>query len=175
MNKPTHHYLYKIYYYNQDYPVYIGRTNQSLKDRLRGHFYKKPLHRVIELNNVSKIEYAEFETEADMFLYEIYYINIFKPTLNCDDVARDNLTVSLPDVIFTEYKDKIIDKWKQDLLTKDIQHKHDLQKHLDLIMSLSKLRKLYHSEDNIMTEDEYYREKEKIENELTKLTNSLSR
>ena len=84
------HYLYKIYYENgtDNVLVYLGRTNQKLKNRLRCHFFKKPIVRVLDLKQVSKIEYAEFYTEADMFLYEIYYINKFKPPLNVDDLQN---------------------------------------------------------------------------------------
>ena len=37
------------------------------------------------------VEYALCETEADMFVYEVYYINRFKPALNKDDKAKDEL------------------------------------------------------------------------------------
>ena len=62
------------------------------------------------ISNVSKIEYAEFLSEADMNLYEIYYINLLKPPLNCDDKAKDELTVSLPDVDWNEMCYVSIDK-----------------------------------------------------------------
>ena len=59
--------LYRIYY--GENIVYIGRTKQPLQDRIRGHMFKKPMQRSISIDNVSKIEYAEFQTEADMNLY----------------------------------------------------------------------------------------------------------
>lgn len=106
--------LYKIYY--KDILVYLGRTKQNLQDRIRGHFFAKPMHKKIDILIVTKVEYAEFETEADMFLYEIYYINKFKPPFNIDDKARDNLTVSLPDIEFNEFDCRLMDKWRNEIL-----------------------------------------------------------
>lgn len=62
--------LYRIWY--GDVLVYLGRTKQPLQSRIHGHLFKKPMHRSISINLVTKIEYAEFRTEADMNLYEIY-------------------------------------------------------------------------------------------------------
>jgi excinuclease UvrABC nuclease subunit len=108
--------LYKIYY--GDLLVYLGRTKQDLQQRIRGHFLAKPMHKKIDIFNTSKIEYAEFKTEADMYLYEVYYINKFHPPLNVDDRAKDNLTVELPEVEWNEFKCKLMDKWKS-LLSKE--------------------------------------------------------
>lgn len=105
--------LYKIYY--DDDVVYLGRTKQPLKDRIRGHVFSKPMHRKININQVSKIEYAEFKTEADMNLYEVYYINKLKPPLNVDDKTRDELTVIIPDVKFNLFECTLWDKWKSDI------------------------------------------------------------
>ena len=88
--------LYRIYY--GDTIIYLGRTKQSLQNRIRGHLFKKPMHRSIDINEVTKIEYADFDSEADMNVYEIYYINLYKPPLNVDDKCKDNLTVSLPEI-----------------------------------------------------------------------------
>ena len=168
------HYLYKIYYENgaDDVLVYLGRTNQKLKDRLRCHFFKKPIVRVLDLKQVSKIEYAEFKTEADMFLYEIYYINKYKPPLNVDDVAKDALTVALPEVPFTEYNDPIIDKWRKDLFAKSLQEV-EMEHKLKIIMEeLSSLRKQYHVDTNMM-EDDYYNKKESLEKEYKEIHKKL--
>lgn len=168
------HYLYRIYYENEtdDILVYLGRTNQKLKDRLRCHFFKKPMARVLDLKQVSKIEYAEFQTEADMFLYEIYYINKFKPLLNVDDVAKDNLTVELPEVTFIEYKDPIIDKWRKDLFAKSLQET-EMKNRLKVITEeLFSLRKQYHLDTN-MSEDNYYDKKETLEKEYKEIHKKL--
>lgn len=105
--------LYRIWYGEKI--VYLGRTRQNLQQRIRGHFFAKPRHRKIDIFAVSKIDYAEFTTQADMFLYEIYYINKFKPPLNVDDVAGDKLTVCLPEVEWKTYECVLIDKWKEQI------------------------------------------------------------
>lgn len=108
--------LYKIYY--GDTLAYLGRTRQPLKRRLYGHFFKKKLHKAIDIFAVTRIEYAEFATCADMYLYEIYYINILHPILNRDDAAPDELTVVLPEVAFTEFECNLMEKWKAEVLIK---------------------------------------------------------
>lgn len=113
---PNIHTLYRIYY--GDIIVYVGRTNQPLSTRIRGHLFKKPMHRTLNINQISKIEYVEFESEADMNLYEIYYINLLKPALNCDDKVKDELTVKLPEVEWKEAYFKLWDKWKKEISEK---------------------------------------------------------
>lgn len=109
--------IYKIF--SENGLIYIGRTKQQLQTRLHGHFFRKPMHREIDINCVTKIEYANFSTEADMFLYEIYYINKFKPPLNRDDKAHDNLTIELPEVEFLEYECPLMSKWKEQIFQND--------------------------------------------------------
>lgn len=101
-NRKVKHVLYKIFYSspNGDCLVYLGRTNQPIKVRLRGHFTAKPMMRKLDPRQVSRIECAELTTEADMFLYEIYYINLWKPLLNCDDKSREELTIRMPELDF---------------------------------------------------------------------------
>lgn len=105
--------LYRFYY--DDVIVYVGRTKQPLQDRIRGHLFGKPMHRKIEIGQVSKIEYAQFQTEADMNLYEIYYILKFHPALNVDDKAKDSLTVELPEAEWQEYRPHLWGKWLEQL------------------------------------------------------------
>ncbi len=108
--------LYKIYY--GDTLAYLGRTRQPLKRRLHGHFFKKKLHKAIDIFAVTRIECAEFATCADMYLYEIYYINILHPLLNRDDAAPLELTVALPEVAFAEFECNLMEKWKAEVLIK---------------------------------------------------------
>lgn len=108
--------LYRFYY--GDSIVYVGRTKQPLQDRIRGHLFSKPMHRKIEIEQVSKIEYAQFQTEADMNLYEIYYILKLHPPLNVDDKAKDTLTIELPEAEWTEFIPPLWDKWKKQLAEK---------------------------------------------------------
>ena len=115
-NKPT---LYKIYYKHLlGDPVYIGRTKNNLTQRLRHHFFKHPFQKVVEVDAVSHIEYAEFATVADMFVAEIILINQIKPVLNVDDKAPDELTIKV-DLSELEWKlwDKphLLEKWREKL------------------------------------------------------------
>ena len=105
--------LYRIYY--GDNLVYLGRTKQPLQNRIRGHLFKKPMHRELHIEQISKIEYSTFQTEADMYLYEIYFINLWHPPLNRDDKATDNLTVMLPPVEWKLFETKLWDKWKREI------------------------------------------------------------
>ena len=109
--------LYKIWY--GDCLVYLGRTKQPLQNRIRGHLFKKPMHRTIFIDQVTKIEYAEFQSEADMNVYEVYFINLYKPPLNCDDKANDDLHIQLPDVEWKIFTTHLWDKWKSDLKHSD--------------------------------------------------------
>lgn len=102
--------LYKIYF--GETLAYLGRTRQPLKKRLRGHFFKARLHKAIDIFQVTHIECAHFPTCADMYLYEIYYINKLHPLLNRDDVAPDELTIQLPEVPFEAFDCDLMDKWK---------------------------------------------------------------
>ena len=82
--------IYRIWYGNC--LVYVGRTKQPLQSRIRGHLFSKPMHRTVKIEQVTKIEYAELGSEADMNLYEIYYILRLHPPLNADDKARGDLS-----------------------------------------------------------------------------------
>ena len=113
MASPQGFLLYRIYY--GDIIVYLGRTKQPLQARIRGHVFQKPMHKLILIQNVSKIEYTELQTEADMNLYEIYYINLWKPPLNVDDKARDELSISLPELEWKEFVPANWDVWKRQL------------------------------------------------------------
>ena len=82
--------------------------------------FSKPMHRAIDIHNVTKIEYTQLQTEADMNLYEIYFINRWKPPLNVDDKARDDLTINLPDLEWTEFFPANWKKWKRELKSEDM-------------------------------------------------------
>lgn len=110
--------LYKVFYKGADgeFIAYLGRTKQRINARLRGHFKQLPMHKMIDIFSVSRIEVAECKTEADMFLYEIYYINKYKPTLNKDDKSKEKLTIELPELDFkTLHNEEIMEKWKNEI------------------------------------------------------------
>lgn len=113
MASPKGYILYRIYY--GDIIAYLGRTKQPLQARIRGHIFQKPMHKLILIQNVTKIEYTELQSEADMNLYEIYYINLWKPPLNVDDKARDELSIRLPELAWKEFVPAHWEEWKQQL------------------------------------------------------------
>ena len=159
--------LYKIYY--GDVLVYLGRTKQPLQNRLRGHFFKKPMHRSIDINHVTKIEYAEFKTVADMYLYEIYYINRLKPSLNVDDLAHDEITVTLPEVPFIEYNCYLFESWKNQLNKQTDEWDRLYKEYCDIPLKITLLRK--QKRNGEVTENEYWLQRDALtrrENELYK-------
>lgn len=131
MPSPKGFILYRIWY--KDCLAYLGRTKQPLQARIRGHMFARPMHKVINIHNVTKVEYTQLQTEADMNLYEIYFINLWKPPLNVDDKARDNLTISLPELEWKEFIPANWEKWKRELKSEDMYgwHKRRNEKILD--------------------------------------------
>lgn len=105
--------LYKIYY--GDELVYIGRTKQDLIDRLRFHFFGKPMVKKLDILKTTRIEYTLMRSEADMFLMEIYLICKYHPDINKDDKPHDDISPEfyLPEPRFYVYENSLIDKWKE--------------------------------------------------------------
>jgi excinuclease UvrABC nuclease subunit len=131
--------LYKIWYDSKI--VYVGRTKQPLQNRLRGHFFKKPMHRDIDIFSTTKVEYTVFQGEADMYLYEVYFINLYKPNYNYDDKSWDELTVTLPEVEWSEYTIKLMDKWKKQITEADYMRKVKQERSLRVYEEKHELRK----------------------------------
>lgn len=150
--------LYKIYY--GDCLVYLGRTKQALQSRIRGHLFQRPMHRSICIDLVTRIEYAEFKTEADMNLYEIYFINLWKPPLNIDDKCRDGLTVHLPEVAWVQYVPQLWEKWKEEIRQKDISYNMKTQERAAQAELTRIMRQKWHIGE--ITEEEYYAFKESL-------------
>ena len=153
MSKVQGFILYRIWYENT--LVYLGRTKQPLQSRIRGHLFKKPMHRSISINLVTKIEYAEFQTESDMNLYEIYFINLWKPPLNIDDKCKDELTVHLPDVKWNTFTTPLWDKWKREIAAVDKEYQMKKQEKTAKLEMDKIVRRKWHSGE--ITEEEYYK------------------
>lgn len=165
-NKPT---LYKIYYTQDkgEVLVYLGRTKQALSSRLRGHFFKKPMLRKLDLNQVCRIEYVELNSVADMYLYEIYYINKLKPGLNCDDLADDDLTIELPELDFKEFSAPILESWSSELEHINNEHTRYYNEYKEIPQKISVLRKRFRQKK--LNREQFDKEYEKLklrENEL---------
>lgn len=152
MNKIQGFMLYRIYYDNT--LIYLGRTKRSLQNRIHGHLFKKPMHRSISINLVTKIEYAEFKTEADMNLYEIYFINLWKPPLNIDDKCKDALTISLPKVKWILFKTPLWEKWKVQIAENDNTYMMQQQEKKAQFEMKRFMRKQWH--EGKISEDQYY-------------------
>lgn len=144
--------LYRIYY--GDGIVYLGRTMQTLKNRIRGHLFKKPMHRAINIEQVSKIEYATFISEADMYLYEIYFINLWKPTLNRDDKAADAMTVTLPEVEWKPFSTDLWEKWRNEIAAADAADEDLRYKKLNVFEKDREMRQKRRNGE--ITEEEYW-------------------
>ena len=148
--------VYRIYDNNGVF--YVGRTSQTLKARMRQHMAVSNVagdipH--INPNSVKKIEYAICASEADMCLYEVYYINLFHPSLNVDAKAEDCLTVTLPELKWLGYQFyREIEEWKVLYADAELGIKSTRQKmnHLDSLISEYD-RKL---NDGLITREEYF-------------------
>ena len=143
--------LYRIWY--GDVLVYLGRTKQPLQSRIHGHLFKKPMQRSISINLVTNIEYAEFPTESDMNLYEIYFINLWKPPLNIDDKCNDELTIRLPDVEWKVFSTPLWDKWKEEITSIDKAYEMRKQEKAAKFEMDRLMRRKRHSGE--ITEEEY--------------------
>lgn len=152
MASPKGFILYRIWY--GEHLAYLGRTKQPLQARIRGHMFAKPMHRAIDIHNVTKIEYAEFQTEADMNLYEIYFINLWKPPLNVDDKAHDTLTIVLPSVEWKIFEIPLWEKWKKEIENKDILYRNKCRTEEEIFEKKREMRKKWHNGD--ITEEQYY-------------------
>lgn len=157
MANPKGFILYRIWY--GENLAYLGRTKQPLQSRIHGHLFKKPMHRSINIDLVTKIEYAEFQSEADMNLYEIYFINLWKPHLNVDDKCKDELSVRLPEVVWKEFTTHLWDKWKSDIHARDDAYRMKQNEKTAKLEMDRLMRKKWH--DGEITEDAYYRYLEK--------------
>lgn len=151
MTKRQGNFLYKIYYGPE--LVYLGRTKQSLEDRLRAHVLKKPLVREIDIELISKVEFAEFQTVADMYLYEVYLINLLKPPLNKDDKAKDSLSFTLPEVPFHEFSSNLWESWMEQKKQKSALHEQRKKRLSEIQKEISELRKK--NRDGMVQPDEF--------------------
>lgn len=165
--KANRHTVYRIWY--GDIIVYVGRTNQPLSSRIRGHVLAKPMHRTIDINQITKIDYHEFNSEADMNLYEIYLILKLKPVLNVDDKCKDLLTVTLPEIGFTDSslpRSVTFQKWKQQI--EKLEHDASVSRAYvnNLHEQLSILRSSYRLGD--ISEEEFEKKRDDLKEQIEK-------
>lgn len=163
--------LYRIYY--GDNLVYIVRIKQPLENRLRGHFLAKPMQRTIAIELVTKIQYASFRTEADMNLYEIYYILRLKPPLNVDDKTRDNLTVSLPEVEWHDWYDPIMERWKEEIVEKASTYEKNVRRARQSTEDMRVVRSLHKT--GAISDEDYEERMDRLRDERAELEKLLHR
>lgn len=144
--------IYRIYY--GDDIVYVGQTAQPLQNRLRGHFFKARMMRVIDIELVSKIENAVCPTQADMNVYERYYIELLKPMLNSADKDWDELTVRLPELAFQPYDPPLMEKWRKRIALQDEKEAQSKEQERHILMAKAELRRLRRAGE--LSEDEYF-------------------
>lgn len=168
---PTGFLLYRIYY--GDTLVYVGRTKQPLQSRIRGHLFAKPMHRMIAIEQVTKIEYAAFPTEADMNLYEIYFILKWHPPLNVDDKAKDDLTVELPSVEWTLFQTPLWEKWRSELQRQDSEYDLKLRRYREIPELKHILRSKYRMGE--LDEETLYQRLEELDAERRELEKAWRR
>ena len=117
--------IYRIWYTRQptaedsstEFLAYIGRTQNDLTQRIRQHFMGHPFQKKLDIRGVSHIDYTSFQSVADMYVAEIILINQYKPPMNVDDKAQDELTlpIELPPIGWSLWtKPQLMEKWMKD-------------------------------------------------------------
>ena len=161
--------IYRIWYGNC--LVYVGRTKQPLQSRIRGHLFSKPMHRTVNIEQVTKIEYAELGSEADMNLYEIYYILRLHPPLNVDDKARDDLSVTLPELEWKEFTTPLWEGWRQEIAKQDSRIDYLRKRYAEIPQEISILRGLRKTGE--ITEYEFEERLSALKEELAEVSKEL--
>lgn len=119
MASPKGFIVYRMFY--GDAVVYVGRTRQPLQTRMHSHFHKSAYTMLLDINYISRIEYCQLKSAADMAVAEVYFINKMHSDLNKDDHMKDELTFSIPELDALEWHEFLPsnwDKWKEEF--KDI-------------------------------------------------------
>ena len=103
--------LYRIFYRHAqgEQLVYVGKTTQALRTRMKQHFTADPVVKKLNPALVSHIDYAQLATRSDLAVAEIYWINYAKPPLNEADKYNDKLNFILPMLSFIPWscRDKL--------------------------------------------------------------------
>lgn len=86
------HGVYFLYDHDKQL-IYIGKSVHDLWGRIISSAKER---------NAVYYSYALTKTKSDTSVYEMYYISKYKPKLNNDGKYNDEVTISLPDLEFTE-------------------------------------------------------------------------
>lgn len=101
--------LYKIYY-GEKLISYVGQTTQELQNRMYQHFFKDV---DLDIRSLKKIDFAYCKSQADLNVYEMYYINKIHPFENRLGVSKDSLSIELPELEFENFDISILEKYKK--------------------------------------------------------------
>ncbi len=91
-------YIYR-YFNHKNQVIYVGLTARPLKQRVKEHSAEQLQA------DTHHIDFATVSSEADMRMYELYYINKYRPKYNKRDLYFDGHSVKLPELIFQPYLD----------------------------------------------------------------------
>ena len=80
--------------------IYIGKTQgKNLRARMKTHCHLP----VICYLSIAKIDFCKLKTSSDLAVYEIYYINKYKPIYNTAEKYNDGMSIILPELQWEEY------------------------------------------------------------------------
>jgi excinuclease UvrABC nuclease subunit len=84
--------------------LYVGQTVQPMKRRTEQHFGANGyLKKIVEV--VETIEIAKVANDADLNIYEAYYISLLHPQWNGQLMTTDKPTIVLPELEFEAFED----------------------------------------------------------------------
>lgn len=85
------------YFDKQNNVIYVGLTSRPLKRRVKEHSIEQLQ------SETDHIDFAMVPSEADMRMYELFYINKYQPKYNKRDLYKDGNTINLPELTFQPY------------------------------------------------------------------------
>ena len=92
------------YFNKHNEVIYVGLTARPLNKRVKEHQAE------LLQTETDHIDFAEVKSEADMRMYELYYINKYRPKYNKRDLYFDGHNLQLPELIFIPYIEKNTDQ-----------------------------------------------------------------
>lgn len=95
------YYLYRFLDKNGNV-IYVGRTDQPLIDRINTHNHLPERC----YKDRKKIEYSICKDKPTLVIYELYYINKWKPKYNTVQKYKDEIGLQLPELTWELYNPK---------------------------------------------------------------------
>lgn len=107
------YYVYRFLNENDDI-LYVGKTRQLIKKRMRDHFGSQGHLSTECYSEVANVEYLKLGSRMEMDIVEIYYINKYKPLFNVHLKYEENLTVHLGEHVWERLDFKVWNKAEED-------------------------------------------------------------